>query len=161
MIQGRPSLGVSECVVEVDFRFVPGVSLDTVKEDIRRVLYRLMVDDPELDVTVKFSSHACGPAELPNDHVIHNALRKAHKEIFGENLIIDTDVKGGASLERMIDRMKYSASDIVNFYAVGIPGTNYGASKVAVTPDERVSIPQFVKHCRVATLEALEMCGVK
>lgn len=119
-----------------------------------------MVEDQELDASVEFSSHACGPAELPNDHFLHQVLRKAHKEIFGKDLIIDTDVKGGASLNRMIDRMKFSASDIVNFYAIGIPGTNYGASQIAVTPDERVSIPQLVNHCKVSTLTALEICGV-
>ena len=61
----------------------------------------------------------------------------------------------------MIDRCKFGGTDIGNFYAVGIPGTNYGAAGVPVTPDERVSIPQLVNHCKVSALVALEMCGVK
>ena len=158
---GRPSLGCSECQVDIDFRHVPGVTPESVKEDIERIIYRLKIEDPELEASVKIWSHHFGPSEIPNDHPLHQALRKAHKEIFGEDLIVDTDVKGGSSLTRMVDRWKYSGSDVASFYSVGVPGTNYGPAKIAVTPDERVSIPQLVKHCRVATLVALEMCGVK
>jgi len=61
----------------------------------------------------------------------------------------------------MVDRWKYSGSDVASFYSVGVLGTNYGPAKIAVTPDERVSIPQLFKHCKVSTLVALGICEAK
>jgi acetylornithine deacetylase len=157
---GRPILGSSECQVDFDLRFVPGMTHASIQNDVERVLYRLMVEDPELEASMRLWPAKTSPTELANDHPLHQALRKAHKEIFGKELVIDTDGKG-TSFVRMIDRCKYGGTDIGNFYAAGIPGTNYGAAGVPVTPDERVSIPQLVKHCKVSTLVALEMCGVQ
>jgi acetylornithine deacetylase len=158
---GRPVLGSSECQVDFDLRILPGMTPESIEEDIERVLYRLMVEDPELEGSVRFWPQVVGPTEIANDHPLQQALRKAHREVFGEEVVIDTDVKTGTSLERMIDRCKYGGTDIGNFYAVGVPGTNYGAAGVPVTPDERVSIPQLVKHCKVSALVALEICEVK
>jgi len=157
---GRPVLGSNECEVDFDLRFVPGMTRASIEEDIERVLYKLKIEDPELEASVRFWPHATGPTELPNDHLLHQALRKAHREVFGQDLIIDTDARG-TSLDRMIDRCKYGGTDIANFYAAGIPGTNYGAAQVPVTPDERVSIPQLVNHCRVSALVTLSICDVK
>ena len=129
-----------------------------MEEDIERILYRLKAEDPEFEGSVHFWPHlAAGPTELPGDHPLHQLLRKAHSDVFGEALIIDTDAKG-TLFERMIDRCKYGGTDMGNFYAAGIPGTNYGAAQVPVTPDERVSIPQLVKHCKVSTLVTLAIC---
>lgn len=155
---GRPVLGSSECQVDVDFRFVPGMTLRSIEEDIERALYRLKIEDPDFDGSVRLWPHTVGPTELANDHPLHQALRKAHRKVFGEDLVIDTDAKG-TSLSRIVDRSKVAGTDIGNFYAAGIPGTNYGAGRVAVTPDERVSIPQLVNHCRVSALTALEIVG--
>jgi acetylornithine deacetylase len=157
---GRPVLGSSECQVDFDLRYVPGMTPASIQNDIERLIYGLMVEDPDLEVSVRFGKYGSSPTELPNNHPLHQALRKAHKEVFGEELVIDTDGKG-TTFDRMIDRCKFGGTDIGNFYAAGIPGTNYGAAGVPVTPDERVSIPQLVKHCKVSALVALEMCGVK
>ena len=157
---GRPVLGSSECQVDFDLRYVPGMTIESIEQDIERVVYRLEVEDPELEASIRFWAAKTKPTELPNNHPLHQALRKAHKEAFGEELVIDTDGKG-TTFDRMIDRCKFGGTDIGNFYAVGIPGTNYGAAGVPVTPDERVSIPQLVNHCKVSALVALEICGVK
>jgi len=158
---GRPVLGSNECQVDFDMRYVPGMSLESIREDIERVIYKLMIEDSEMEASVRFWPVNYGAAEIPNDHILHQHLRKAHKEIFGEDLIIDTDDKTGTSLTRMIDRCKYGGTDIGNFYGAGVLGTNYGAAQVPVTPDERVSIPQLVKHCKVSTLAALGICEVR
>ena len=159
---GRPVLGSSECQVDFDLRYVPGMTMESIKDDVERVLYRQMIEDPEMEASVRFWPHVtAGPTEIPNDHILHRALRKTHKEIFGQDLIIDTDVESGTSLTRMIDRCKYGGTDVGSFYAVGVAGTNYGAAQVPVTPDERVSIPQLLNHCKVSTLTALSLCEVK
>jgi acetylornithine deacetylase/succinyl-diaminopimelate desuccinylase-like protein len=143
--------------VDFDLRFVPGMTPGSIEEDIERIIYKLKIEDPEMEASLKIWPHATGPTDIANDHPLHQALRKAHKEVFGEDLIIDTDGKG-TSLTRMVDRCKWGVSDVHNFYAAGIPGTNYGATKVPVMPDERVSIPQLCNHCRVSTLTTAEIC---
>lgn len=158
---GRPVLGSNECQVDFDLRYLPGMTLGSIEEDLDRVIYKWMVEDPEMEASISFWPVNYGATEIPNDHILHQHMRKAHKEIFGEDLIIDTDDKSGTSLTRMIDRCKYGGTDLGNFYAAGVLGTNYGAAQVPVTPDERVSIPQLVKHCKVSTLVALGICEVK
>lgn len=157
---GRPPLGSSECQVDFDLRTVPGMTAQGIQEDIERVLFRLMIEDPELNASVKFWPHLWpppSPTELPRDHVLHRVLGDAHREVFGTDPVYDTDTKG-TSLNRIVDRCKYGCTDMGSFYAAGIPGTNYGAAQVPVTPDERVSIPQLINHSKVSALTALGIC---
>jgi len=156
---GRPVLGSSECQADFDLRYLPGMTTQSIQEDLERVIYRLKIEDPELEASVSFwPQTVAGATELPRDHLLHQVLRKAHQEVFGEEVILDIDAKG-TSVNRFVDRCKYGGTDIGSFYGVGIPGTNYGAAQVPVTPDERVSIPQLVKHCKVSALTTLEICN--
>lgn len=158
---GRPVLGNDECQADFDLRYVPGMTPQSIRDDIERVIYKLKIEDPELDASVEFwPKTAAGPTELPRDHLLHQVLRRKHREIFGEELIVDVDAKG-TSVNRFVDRCKYGGTDVGSFYQVGVPGTNYGAAQVPVTPDERVSIPQLVNHCKVSALSAFEICNLQ
>ena len=161
---GRPVLGSSECQVDFDLRFVPGMTAKTIEEDLERVLYRVKIEDPELEASIRFWPHLWpdppSPTELPDDHILNQVLKKAHREVFGKDPIVDTDTRG-TSLSRIVDRCKYGCTDIGSFYAAGVAGINYGPAQVPVTPDERVSIPQLIKHSKVSALTALEICNQK
>jgi hypothetical protein len=44
---------------------------------------------------------------------------------------------------------------------MGIPGLNYGAGVVPVTPDEKVSVDQLIKHCKASVLAILGVVGAR
>lgn len=118
-----------------------------------------MIEDPEMEASVKFWDHVTGPTEIERDHVLTQAVVNAHTQVFGKPPIVDIDVR--VSMDRMIDRCKYGGTDIGNFYEAGIPGINYGPAGPPVTPDERVSIPQLINHCKVSALVALNLCEAR
>jgi len=160
---GRACLGADACTLYVDIRFPPGMTKQSCKRDIERIIYNLSIDDPELTATVTTSPALFGMESVPivssRDLPLLRKLEAAHKEIFGEDLIVDIDTNG-TTTHRSIDWNRYAGSDLTSFYAVGVPGVNYGPGTVPVTPDERVSIPQLVNHCKVAALTMLEVCEV-
>jgi acetylornithine deacetylase len=158
---GRACLGADSCTLTVDIRFPPGMAKDTCKRDIERIIYNLSIDDPELTATVTTSPALFGMESVPmvssRDLPLLRKLEAAHKEVFGEDLIVDIDTNG-TTTHRSIDWNRYAGSDLTSFYSVGVPGVNYGPGTVPVTPDERVSIPQLINHCKVAALTILEVC---
>lgn len=160
---GRAALGVHECRLYCDIRFPAGMSKRSCKRDIERMIYNLSVEDPDLRASVEVAPDIfgleCGPVIPPEDFPLLDALRGAHREVFGEELVVDTDTNG-TTTHRTIDWTRMAASDVSAFHAAGIPGLNYGPGIVPVTPDERVSIEQLVKHCAASALTVLEICGV-
>jgi acetylornithine deacetylase/succinyl-diaminopimelate desuccinylase-like protein len=160
---GRACLGADECELYVDIRFPPGMTKESCKRDLERMIYNLSIEDPELRATVKTSPALFGiesvPVVTPRDLPLIKTLEATHREIFGEDLIVDLD-GDGTTTHRSIDWNRYAGSDMTSFYSVGVPGVNYGPGTVPVTPDERVSIPQLVNHCKVVALTILETCGI-
>ncbi|MBW1801295.1 MAG: M20 family metallopeptidase [Deltaproteobacteria bacterium] len=161
---GRACLGADECTLDVDIRFPPGATKDSLKQDLERIIYNLSIEDRELKASVSTSPALFGlesvPIMTPRDLPLLLKLEAAHKEIFGEDLIVDID-SNGTTTHRSIDWNRYAGSDLTSFHSVGVPGVNYGPGTVPVTPDERVSISQLINHCKVAVLTILEMCRVE
>jgi acetylornithine deacetylase/succinyl-diaminopimelate desuccinylase-like protein len=160
---GRACLGADECTLDVDIRFPVGMTKESLKRDLEQIIYILSIEDRELEAKVETSPSLFGidsvPIMTPRDLPLLLKLEAAHKEIFKEDLIVDID-SNGTTCHRSIDWNRYAGSDLTSFYSVGVPGINYGPGTVPVTPDERVSIPQLVNHCKVAALTILEMCGI-
>jgi|GEM_PF-3971340 len=160
----RACLGVEECSLYVDFRFPPGADKESLKQDIERIIYNLSIDDPELKAEVVSFPGPLGlevdQPMLPDpDSALLKVLKTTHREIFGQELIVDCD-SSGATTHRVIDWTRYAGSDLISFFSVGVPGLNYGAGVVPVTPDEKVSLEQLVNHSRVSALTIMEICGV-
>ena len=161
----RPCLGVEECSIMIDVRYPAGMDRQSVKRDLERIIYNLLVEDPSLRATVTSGAEPGGlkldkPVAPPRDLPLLGALKDAHREIFGEELIVDVE-SNGTTLDRVVDWCRYAGSDLVSFAGAGIPGLNYGAGVVPVTPDERVSVEQLIKHCQVSALAILEVAGVR
>ena len=103
---GRACLGADECELYVDIRFPPGMTKESCKRDLERMIYNLSIEDPELRATVKTSPALFGiesvPVVTPRDLPLLRTLEATHKEIFGEDLIVDLD-GDGTTTHRSID----------------------------------------------------------
>jgi acetylornithine deacetylase len=155
---GRPVLGSYRCEVDMDFRFLPSQTRESVLTDIERVIQKLWIDDSDLDATVEVWPNWLSPQEIAGDHPLVQVLREAHKEVWGEELELDIDRPG--SVSRVIDRCGFGGTDMGKWYATGVPIVDYGAGAIPTCPDERVSISQLAKCAKVYALMALEICGV-
>ncbi len=161
----RVALGVDSCTLYVDIRFPPGMNKESCKRDIERIIYNLAVEDPNLKATVEVIKDPLGietdEAVLPHpDLPLLKALKAAHKQVSGEDLIVDHETNG-TSIHRVVDWCRYAGSDLMSWARVGVPGINYGAGIVPVTPDERVSIKDLVTHCKASALAMIEVLGAK
>lgn len=161
----RPCLGVEECTVMLDIRYPAGMTRQSVRRDIERVIYNLRVEDPTLRASVK-GGEDTGTAQVdkaimtPPDLPLFGALKAAHKEVFGEELHVDIE-SNGTTIDRVVDWCRFAGSDLVSFAGAGIPGLNYGPGVVPVTPDEKVSVDQLIKHCKASVLAILDVVGVR
>jgi acetylornithine deacetylase len=155
---GRPALGSSKCEVDIDVRFLPSQTVESVVADIERVIHRLWLDDHEMDATIEMWPNWVSPQEIPRDHYLIQVLRKAHREVWGEELELDIDRP--ESVSRIVDRCKFGGTDMGSWCAVGVPAVDYGAGAVPTTHDEHVSISQLFNCTKVYALMALEICNV-
>lgn len=161
----RISLGVDSATLYFDVRFPPGMDQDTCLRDIQRIIYNLRIEDPDLQATVEPLPTPLGiRIDKPVPHTpnmpLLKALKLTHKQIFGEDLVVDHETNG-TSIDRVVDWCRYAGSDITAWSLGGIPSLNYGAGIVPVMPDEYVAIDDLVKHCKASTLAIIEVLKVK
>jgi acetylornithine deacetylase/succinyl-diaminopimelate desuccinylase-like protein len=159
----RACLGAEECQLYVDIRFSAGMTTNSIKRDLERIIYNLSIEDPELKATVSTTPPVfgveCLPLVMPRDLPLLKTLELTHKQVTKEDLIVDVD-GNGTTTHRVIDWTRYGASDLQPFNWYGVPGINYGPGAIPNTPDERVSIEQLINHCKVSALTMLEICEV-
>lgn len=160
----RVTLGVDSATLYFDVRFPPGMDQDTCLRDIQRIIYNLRVEDPELQATVEALPTPLGRIDKPVPHTpdmpLLLALKKAHKQVTGEDLIVDHE-SNGTTLDRVVDWCRYAGSDITAWGLAGVPSLNYGPGIVPVAPDEHVSIKDLVDHCKTSALAIAEVLGGK
>lgn len=148
----RSSLVPDYCEMIYDFRIVPGQSPQTVLEDLRRVLGRLQVDDPDLRVDLELAKEHIyfPPFEVALDTPVVTAMTAAHREVFGR------DPEVGA-----LAPTKYAGADSAHMNAVGIPGVMYGpGGKYLSVPDERVEVDSIVKASQVFAQAVAHLWGI-
>jgi acetylornithine deacetylase/succinyl-diaminopimelate desuccinylase family protein len=152
---GRPSLSVctihggvavnvipDRCTVEVDRRTVPGEKLESVEQELRDVVARIVRDQLNLDVELEppfVSDPALG---TPEDAPIVQQLRRSAEAILGR-----ADVRGVAF-----------GTDASKLSQVGIPSVVFGPGNIdlAHTRDESVDLTEVARAAEILAALALE-----
>jgi acetylornithine deacetylase/succinyl-diaminopimelate desuccinylase-like protein len=80
---GGPSMIPDECVIRVDCRPQPGVSIEQVREEVDRCLERAAAADPRLRAEVVLADVKNGYLADPEDEVVR-LMRSAVREVRGE-----------------------------------------------------------------------------
>jgi acetylornithine deacetylase len=144
----RPALMPDRAALTVDFRIVPGMSKQTIEEDLRRLLDGLAEEDPDFAYEIEFQGETFPhPFNSPDDSPVVETVGRNHHVITG------TPASWSAVL-------KFAASDASWMARAGIPGLVYGPTgKYLSRPDECGLVEDFVTVTKVYAASIAEICG--
>lgn len=142
----RPALFPDLCTVTIDIRAIPGMTKETIREDLVRLFAEM--GDPDLTVDVEFAADTFRlPFDAPRDSEVVATIGDAHRYVRG------ADVQESKVL-------KFAASDAAWLGAAGIPGVIYGPTgRYLSRPDERCEVRDLVDAARVYACTIAAICG--
>ena len=146
-----------ECDLMFQVRTVPGMTLESVTEDVEKVLSGIS-EIPNFDYTVTI------PANGPEDPYFMDPMEIDHQDRLvialsaGQELASGNPAKLG-SVERIGN---YGDGNVLA--AAGIPSIQYGPGDIKVypewpAPDERVEVKELMITARAVAHTALEICA--
>ena len=148
------------CTIIVDVHFVPGMTVDGIVADIRRVLDPVAARDPALRYEIEIPPPASfkgrrrlvmDPFDIPIDAPIVQAVARSYRAVTGR-----APAKIGTVLPH-----SYSADDTCHLWKAGIPCLLYGPATIrgnANEDDACVLVSEMVKVTQVLAVTVLDVC---
>ena len=149
------------CTVIVDVRFLPGMTSESVKSDIERVLDRIKREDPDFQYEIEMPPDpkhrvftvVMEPFDLPKDEYILDAVLRQYRTVTGrEPDGVGTVLPGS-----------YTGDDTCHLWRAGVPCLLYGpggGSESDTIPDEYSRISDMEQVAKVLALTALDVCNL-
>lgn len=146
-----------ECALMFQVRTIPGMTLESVRQDVRRVLDGIN-DMPNLECTLTIPANGpddpyhMDPMEIAHDHPLVRALARGQELASGAPAVVGAAERIG----------NYGDGNVLA--AAGIPCIQYGPGDIKVypewpAPDERVEVKELMVTARAVAHTVLEMCG--
>ncbi|MDX2139772.1 MAG: M20/M25/M40 family metallo-hydrolase [Chloroflexota bacterium] len=136
-----------------DLRIVPGMTEDSVRADLTRLLDGIAAQDPEFryELVIPLSEMQPNmPAReaTPVDAPVVAELIAAHTQVTGQHPIVGAGHRAGAT------------ADTCHFKGVGITCVEYGPGYIPIWPmvDERIEVAQIVTATQVLAQTAAALC---
>jgi acetylornithine deacetylase len=149
------------CTILVDVHFVPGMTVDGILADIRRVLDPSTAQDPDLRYAIEIPPPeffkgrrrlVMDPLDVPVETEIVQAVARSYQAVTGQH---PTAI--GAVLPH-----SYTANDTCHLWNAGIPCLLYGPGVIRGSTgedDSCVLISDMVKVTQVLALTAIDVCN--
>ena len=149
------------CTIFVDVHFLPGMTVDGILEDVRRVLDPVAARDPELRYEIEIPPPATfkgrrrlvmEPFDIPVTAPIVQAVAQGYRAVTGQE-----PKKIGTVLPH-----SYSADDTCHLWRAGIPCLLYGPSTIRGGEgydDACVIVSEMVRVTQVLAVTALDVCN--
>jgi acetylornithine deacetylase len=149
------------CTIMVDVHFLPGMTVDGIVADIRRVLDPLTTQDPELRYAIEMPPPdffkgrrrlVMEPLDVPLDSDVVRTVARHYQTVTGQ-----PPKAIGTVLP-----FSYTADDTCHLWKAGIPCLLYGPGVIKGSADEDdscVIISDMVKVTKVLALTALDVCN--
>ncbi len=150
------------CTVIVDVRFLPGMSSQSVREDIEVSLDLLKAEDPDFQYEIemppppkyKVFTEVMEPFDLPRDQYILDSVLRQYRAVTGrEPDGVGTVLPGS-----------YTGDDTCHLWKAGVPCLLYGpggGSESATIPDEYSRIGDMLQVAKVLALTTLDVCSLR
>lgn len=138
-----PSRTAERCVVKGDVRTVPGMTEDSLRSDLARLIARLSSEDPEFRAEVDGLSYQ-RPFWAEDSWEVVNLVSQAHEAVTGR----PARVSRGLPMSAYVT----DSSDLVR---AGIPTVIYGPGDWSGEPDEFIAIDDLATASRVYADAAL------
>jgi acetylornithine deacetylase len=149
------------CTILVDVHFLPGMTVDGIVADVRRVLDPLTTQDPELRYAIEIPPPdffkgrrrlVMEPLDVPLDSDVVRTVARHYQTVTGQHpKAIGTVLP-----------FSYTADDTCHLWKAGIPCLLYGPGVIKGSADEDdscVIISDMVKVTKVLALTALDVCN--
>ena len=160
LIPGFPRMAVRNMhhyqnvtTLNFDLRIVPGMSDETVRQDMTALLESIKADDPDFEYELvipqtEYQPNMPARPETSADSPVVSSLIAAHKEVTGEDPVVGAGHRIGAT------------TDACHFKGVGIECVEYGPGYIPIWPmvDECIDIDQIVTATQTLALTASELC---
>jgi acetylornithine deacetylase/succinyl-diaminopimelate desuccinylase-like protein len=134
---GESSFTAEECVTRGNVRFLPSMTLDGMRADIRRVIGRVCSEMPGLTATANTTAFEWS-YEMTRSSPAVEAVADAHRAVTGRPVEYRSGLPMSASVS--------DASDMVRH---GIPTAMYGPGDWLTEPDEHIALDEIVDAARV------------
>ena len=143
----RPALFPDCCTLTVDFRIVPGMTKETIRADLARLLDRIADSDADFRYEIEFAQDSFPlPFDAPRDSPVAASVAAAHRRVHGH------DPKPATVL-------KFAASDASWLAAAGITGIVYGPTgRYLSRPDERCQTDDLVRAAQAYACVIADIC---
>ncbi len=139
------SATADECVVQGDVRFLPSMSIDQMKDDLRRVVEKVCAEMPGLAGSVQTVRHQW-PYEMPEDHRVVQSVKASHALVTGQPPALRSGLPSGAFI-----------TDAADMVRRGIPTAIYGPADWNTIPNEGVPIADLVTAAKVYAAAAADL----
>jgi len=133
---GAASSTAERCIVQGDVRFLPSMSIDQMKADLRRVVDRVCAETPGLSGTVRTVRHQFS-YEMPASAPVVQSVVAAHTRVTGAPPTVTGGLPSGAFI-----------TDAADMVRRGIPTAIYGPAAWNTTANEGVPIADLVTAAR-------------
>jgi acetylornithine deacetylase/succinyl-diaminopimelate desuccinylase-like protein len=131
------SMTAESCLARGDIRFLPSMSVDGMKADIRRIIGEVCAETPGLGGDVRTFAHQW-PYEIAVSDPVVQSLIAAHAEVVGTPPEVTSGLPSGAFITDGADMVRH-----------GIPTALYGPGDWNTNPDESIPISDLVTAARV------------
>ncbi len=149
------------CTVIVDVRYLPGMTSQSVRDDIARTLDAIASDDPDFryeiemppDPRHKVFRVVMEPFDLPRDEYILQSVLRHYRTITGG----EPDGLGA------VLPYSYTGDDTCHLWQAGVPCMLFGpggGSESDTIPDEYIRISDMETVAKVLSLTALDVCNL-
>lgn len=153
----HPAFAAASCKIDVDVRTVDGMTVESVKRDVENMIEKLKAEDPDLkasvDVWMPPRFYPRGPLNVSPEEPIVQAIKEAHKKIYGKDPGIGTDVW-----------LRVFVTDAPHMNTMGIPTPIYGpgAGKSATSDvggNAFIEVEEIVTCAKVIAVAAADFCS--
>ena len=131
------SMTAESCLARGDVRYLPAMTVDGMKSDVRRIIAEVCAETPGLSGGVRTFAHQW-PYEIPADAPVVKSLIAAHTEAIGLPPELTTGLPSGAFITDAADMIRHA-----------IPTVVYGPGDWNTIPDESIPIADLVSAAQV------------
>jgi acetylornithine deacetylase/succinyl-diaminopimelate desuccinylase-like protein len=131
------SMTAERCVARGDIRFLPTMTIDSMKQDLRQIIDDVCEEMPGLQGRLRTFAQQW-PYEISSDDPVVQSLAAAHEQATGKPADLVTGLPAGAFITDAADMVRH-----------GIPTVVYGPGDWNTLPDESISIADLVTAATV------------
>ena len=160
LLPGFPAMAVRDIehfqdttTLTLDLRMIPGMTEESVREDMHGLLQRIADDDPDFNYELiipqspQHRTMGASPEVAVEEPIVQSIVRW-HEYVNGQKPVVGAGHRIGAT------------TDACHFKGVGIQCVEYGPGYIPIWPmvDERIETDQIVSATKTLALTASEIC---